>query len=184
VGLREAAKFLKVHKVSCLLLAPDLEKVAAAGGLDDAVTGLAREAAAQEPPVPVVFALNRRRLGRACLRKVPVSCVAVMNPQGADETYKSLLALAASLAEQYRARLAGEVAALEAAAMAPSATPATSPTPSTTSSLPELAVHAPVFVPRHLEQWVLAEQWELAEQSYPELPLGYQGFGQAYYSHW
>ena len=105
-------------------------------------------------------------------------------PQGADETYKSLLALAASLAEQYRARLAGEVAALEAAAMAPSATPATSPTPSTTSSLPELAVHAPVFVPRHLEQWVLAEQWELAEQSYPELPLGYQGFGPSYYSHW
>ena len=34
-------------------------QVAAAGGLDDAVTGLAREAAAQEPPVPVVFALNR-----------------------------------------------------------------------------------------------------------------------------
>jgi selenocysteine insertion sequence-binding protein 2 len=81
VGLRETGKFLGVHKVSCLLLAPDLEKVEATGGLDDAVTGLLAAAARQEPPVPVVFALNRRKLGRACLRKVPVSCVGVMNPQ-------------------------------------------------------------------------------------------------------
>merc|ERR1719244_1750336 len=44
VGLREVAKFLKVKKVKCIVLAPDLERVETEGGLDDAVDKLVREA--------------------------------------------------------------------------------------------------------------------------------------------
>merc|ERR1719447_2469777 len=110
VGLREALKFVKVHKVTCLLLAPDLEAVEARGGLDDTVGGLIREASKQDgQEVPVVFGMNRRKLGRACLRKVPVSCIAIMNPQGSDETYKSLLNLASELRQKYKDRLRDEM---------------------------------------------------------------------------
>ena len=110
VGLREALKFVKVHKVTCLLLAPDLEAVEARGGLDDTVGGLIREASKQDgQEVPVVFGMNRRKLGRACLRKVPVSCIAIMNPQGSDETYKSLLNLASELRQKYKNRLREEM---------------------------------------------------------------------------
>ena len=110
VGLREALKFVKVHKVTCLLLAPDLEAVEARGGLDDTVGGLIREASKQDgQEVPVVFGMNRRKLGRACLRKVPVSCIAIMNPQGSDETYKSLLNLASELRQKYKDRLREEI---------------------------------------------------------------------------
>ena len=38
----------------------------------------------REQSVNVVFALNRYRLGRACLRKVPVSCIGILNYQGSD----------------------------------------------------------------------------------------------------
>merc|ERR1712032_869415 len=64
--------------------------------------------------VPVIFGMNRRKLGRACLRKVPVSCVAIMNPQGSDETYKSMLNLASELRQQYQERLEKEIEKLTA----------------------------------------------------------------------
>ena len=37
-----------------------------------------------EQSVPVVYSLPRYKLGRICLRKVPVSCIAIMNHQGSD----------------------------------------------------------------------------------------------------
>ena len=114
VGLREALKFVKVHKVSSLLLAPDLEAVEARGGLDDTVGALIKESSKQGQEVPVIFGMNRRKLGRACLRKVPVSCVAIMNAQGSDETYKSLLNLATELRQQYKERLDKEMEKLAA----------------------------------------------------------------------
>jgi len=114
VGLREALKFVKVHKVCSILIAPDLEAVEARGGLDDTVGALIRESSKQGQEVPVIFGMNRRKLGRACLRKVPVSCVAIMNPQGSDETYKSLLNLASELRQQYKQKLEKEVERLAA----------------------------------------------------------------------
>jgi len=114
VGLREALKFVKVHKVSSLLLAPDLEAVEARGGLDDTVGALIKESSKEGQEVPVIFGMNRRKLGRACLRKVPVSCVAIMNPQGSDETYKSMLNLASELRQQYQERLEKEIEKLTA----------------------------------------------------------------------
>ena len=114
VGLREALKFVKVHKVCSLLIAPDLEAVEARGGLDDTVGALIRESSKQGQEVPVIFGMNRRKLGRACLRKVPVSCVAIMNPQGSDETYKSLLNLASELRQQYKEKLEKEMERLAA----------------------------------------------------------------------
>merc|ERR1711872_655022 len=107
VGLREAAKFIKVKKVCCVIVAPDLEKISSEGGLDSAVADIVRLCGEQE--VGVVYCLNRYQLGRACLRKVPVSCIAIMNPQGSDETYKSLLNLASELRQKYKDRLREEM---------------------------------------------------------------------------
>ena len=64
------------------MIAPDIERIESAGGLDDAVSRLLEAAGAQE--VPVVFGLNRRKLGKLCLKKVPISCIGVMNFQGSD----------------------------------------------------------------------------------------------------
>jgi len=107
VGLREVAKFLKVKKVCCVILAPDIERVATEGGLDDAVTKLVNDAKDQE--ISTVFGLNRRKLGKLCLKKVPVSCIGIMNYQGSDENYKTIQTLVASLTEDYQSKLATEI---------------------------------------------------------------------------
>ncbi len=82
IGLREVKKFLVVRKVTLLVLAPDLEASESRGGLNDLVSELRSLADASE--TPVVFTMNRRRLGRACVRKVQVSCVGVLNYQGSE----------------------------------------------------------------------------------------------------
>ena len=76
-------------QVTLLLVAPDIEPVSSSGGLDDLVADLVNAAGddpeGMEDKAPLVmFCLNRRRLGRACLRKVPISVVAVMNYQGTE----------------------------------------------------------------------------------------------------
>jgi len=107
VGLREVAKFLKVKKINCIILAPDIERVETEGGLDDAVSKLIADSKAQE--IKTVFGLNRRKLGKLCLKKVPISCIGIMNYQGSDDNYKNMLSLASNLTVSYQARFQAEI---------------------------------------------------------------------------
>jgi len=107
VGLREVAKFLKVKKINCIILAPDIERVETEGGLDDAVSKLIADSKGQE--IKTVFGLNRRKLGKLCLKKVPISCIGIMNYQGSDDNYKNMLSLASNLTENYQARFQAEI---------------------------------------------------------------------------
>ena len=59
------------------------------GGLNECIEELKRLAVEQD--VPVFFVMNRRGLGRAILRKVPVSVVGVMNFAGTDVSNLRLL---------------------------------------------------------------------------------------------
>ena len=56
--------------------------VRVAGGLDEALNNII--VIAQEQTVPVVFALGRRALGRACAKLVPVSVVGIFNYEGCE----------------------------------------------------------------------------------------------------
>jgi len=138
VGLREVAKFIKVKKVCCVILAPDIERVETEGGLDDAVTRLVQDAKNQE--VSTVFGLNRRKLGKLCLKKVPVSCIGIMNYQGSDENYKTIQSLVAGLTEEYQAKLAAEIQHITSPSQ-----PSASARPQSSNSV--LSTKAAAFVP-------------------------------------
>merc|ERR1719445_2589508 len=88
VGLREVAKFLKVKKIHGIIFAPDIEKVETEGGLDDAVGKLIADAE---------------------LMGVPISCIGILNYQGSDENFKSLLSQTEILREQYKTKLQEEI---------------------------------------------------------------------------
>merc|ERR1712098_668565 len=107
VGLREVAKFLKVKKIHGIIFAPDIEKVETEGGLDDAVGKLIKDA--ELMGVPVIFGLNRYKLGRTCLKKVPISCIGILNYQGSDDNFKTLLSQTELLREQYKTKLQEEI---------------------------------------------------------------------------
>ena len=59
----------------------------------------------EKKPVPVFFVMNRYKLGKTCLRKVPVACVAILNYQGSDEHFKAMVEMLPALKQEYRDKL-------------------------------------------------------------------------------
>ncbi|XP_016332606.1 selenocysteine insertion sequence-binding protein 2-like [Sinocyclocheilus anshuiensis] len=71
MGLREVTKHMKLHKIKCVIISPNCEKIQAKGGLDEALYNVI--AMAREQEIPFVFALGRKALGRCVNKLVPVS---------------------------------------------------------------------------------------------------------------
>ncbi|XP_077996549.1 selenocysteine insertion sequence-binding protein 2-like isoform X2 [Glandiceps talaboti] len=100
MGLREVTKHLRLKKIKCIVISPNLERIQSRGGLDDVldvIIGLATDQG-----VPFVFALGRKALGRAVNKLVPVSVVGVFNYDGAEDVFRELLNLSAKARESYR----------------------------------------------------------------------------------
>ncbi|EQC35157.1 hypothetical protein SDRG_07389 [Saprolegnia diclina VS20] len=94
-GLREVKRGLKSLKVMCLLVAYDVDECAADGGLDDKIVELIDLARANK--IPVVFALSKRKLGKAVLKTIRVSCVGIYSVDGANDMWTSVQKSVASL---------------------------------------------------------------------------------------
>jgi ribosomal protein L7Ae-like RNA K-turn-binding protein len=99
-GLREAAKAVRARRVKLLVVVPNVEAVAAPGGLDEALTQLLD--AARSGGVPVALALTRAKMGALTGRRVRMSAAAVLDSSGAEEAFAQTLALAAAGREQWR----------------------------------------------------------------------------------
>ncbi|XP_041355730.1 selenocysteine insertion sequence-binding protein 2-like isoform X2 [Gigantopelta aegis] len=99
LGLREVTKHLKLKKIKCVIISPNLEKIQSKGGLDDALNNILNYC--QEQNVPFVFALGRRALGRACAKLVPVSVCGIFNYEGCEETFRKLFDLTEKAREAY-----------------------------------------------------------------------------------
>ncbi|EDV25264.1 uncharacterized protein TRIADDRAFT_24181, partial [Trichoplax adhaerens] len=80
LGLREIQKYLRLKKLKCVVISPNLEKITYEGGIDHTLQRIIETCHFQN--VPVVFGLNRHSLGRAVKRHVPVSIVGVVNYDG------------------------------------------------------------------------------------------------------
>ncbi|XP_060080198.1 uncharacterized protein LOC132559585 [Ylistrum balloti] len=100
LGLREVTKHLKLKKIKCVIISPNLEKIQSKGGLDDALNNILNLCNQQN--VPFVFALGRRSLGRACAKLVPVSVVGIFNYDGTDDNFKGLMDLTAEARQAYK----------------------------------------------------------------------------------
>lgn len=90
-GLREVMKSAKRGKLKLVVIAPNIDKIEADGGLDDMVGEVV--AAARESGTPIAFALNRMRLGKAVSNRHKISAIGVINPDGAYTEYKQVLQL-------------------------------------------------------------------------------------------
>ncbi|XP_037940278.1 selenocysteine insertion sequence-binding protein 2 [Teleopsis dalmanni] len=89
VGFREAQNYIRINKVKLLVIAPDCEQIPGEGGLDDMINSLKMQCQSQQ--VPYVFSLKRRELAYTLYKKVPVSCVAILDYDGAREIFTELL---------------------------------------------------------------------------------------------
>lgn len=99
LGIREVTKHLKLRKLCAVLISPNLEKIQAKGGLDDALQLIIQLCKNQS--IPYIFALGRRAMGRAVSKLVPVSIIGIFNYSGAEESYKRMLSLVDDAQKKY-----------------------------------------------------------------------------------
>lgn len=100
MGLREVTKHMKLHKIKCVIISPNCEKIQAKGGLDEALYNVI--AMAREQEIPFVFALGRKALGRCVNKLVPVSVVGIFHFSGAEALFNKLVSLTEEARRAYK----------------------------------------------------------------------------------
>ncbi|CAL8135578.1 unnamed protein product [Orchesella dallaii] len=99
-GLKDATSYLNLNKVQLLIIAPDIEKNAEPGGLDDKVSKILT--LAKEKKVPYIFSGNKFILGKQIRIRTPVSIIAVLDKQNCEDLFRKLLDEAERLREKYK----------------------------------------------------------------------------------
>ena len=93
-----------------MFIAPDIDNIESKGGLNDMTTNLIQMAAntgeyGEKKPVPIFFVMNRWNLGKTILRKAPVACIAILNYQGSDANFASMMDMLPRLKDEYQEKL-------------------------------------------------------------------------------
>jgi ribosomal protein L7Ae-like RNA K-turn-binding protein len=98
-GLRETHRAVRLGKARLCIFAPDVEPISSEGGTDDQIGKISALCAAQR--VPVVFCLNRKRLGNVLWNRTGSSAVAVVSAEGAHEKLKALVQASRDARREY-----------------------------------------------------------------------------------
>jgi ribosomal protein L7Ae-like RNA K-turn-binding protein len=104
LGLREVTKHLKLCKLKAVIISPNLETTESKGGLDEALNSII--SMCHEQRIPLVFALGRRALGRACAKPVPVSVVGIFSYEGVETYFNKLCELTEKARHTYQVMVA------------------------------------------------------------------------------
>lgn len=86
MGLRQVLKGVKTGRVRYIVMAPNIEKIESKDGLDDMIQSIIK--IASEKSVPIVYALSKRKIGKALGKQVKVSVVGIYNADGAFDELK------------------------------------------------------------------------------------------------
>ena len=89
LGFREVARGIRAHKIKMVIMANNLDEY---GAIDSKVQDILDRA--KEEDVPVLFDLNKRKLGKALGKSIKVGIVGIQNADGAHEPFKKLKKLA------------------------------------------------------------------------------------------
>ncbi|XP_057310445.1 calponin homology domain-containing protein DDB_G0272472-like [Hydractinia symbiolongicarpus] len=103
LGLREVLKHLKLKRLKAIVIAPNLERIASEGGLDDYLTSIL--SLCNVHGIPQIFAMNRHTLGRTVKKKAPVSVIGIFNYDGAQDIFKELMEHVHTAQETYNKKV-------------------------------------------------------------------------------
>ena len=85
MGLREVARGIRAHKVKMVIMANNLDDY---GAIDSKLQEILDLAKAEN--LPIVYELNKRKLGKALGKSIKVAVVGIQNADGAHEQFKKL----------------------------------------------------------------------------------------------
>jgi len=85
MGLREVARGIRAHKVKMVVMANNLDQYGAIDAKLQEILDLARA-----EDLPILYELNKRKLGKAIGKSIKVSVVGIQNADGAHDQFKKL----------------------------------------------------------------------------------------------
>ena len=88
IGLKQAINGVKSGRARLVILAVDCE---VSETLASKFNTLVRECENKEDPIPIMYALKRRALGKALNTNTKVSAVAIYDPDGAYPAFKRII---------------------------------------------------------------------------------------------
>lgn len=91
-GLREVKKVVKLKNAKCVILAPNIEQIEMAGGLNDHLNTILSKC--EELNIPAVFALSRKKMGEIYGFRKRVSAVALLEVNAVMDLYQRMQELA------------------------------------------------------------------------------------------
>ncbi|KAL2720154.1 selenocysteine insertion sequence-binding protein 2-like isoform X1 [Vespula squamosa] len=104
-GLKEVQKHVLLKKVQFVVIAPDIEKILSAGGLDEEIDKLLENCRTHE--TVFCFGLRRRKLGYYAHGNGLVSCIGISNYANAEQFFWNVLVevvIARNMFEELRGR--------------------------------------------------------------------------------
>ncbi|KAF4699269.1 SIS binding protein [Perkinsus olseni] len=114
-GLREVSRALRLGKLKGVIVAPNMHSSESSGGLDERVVEIVDEASmgggssapakskldTDRQAVPVVFALSKNRLGKACGKPVRQCAVGLLSVEGAERKWKQITEMTEELRRKW-----------------------------------------------------------------------------------
>ncbi|XP_013107026.1 selenocysteine insertion sequence-binding protein 2 [Stomoxys calcitrans] len=100
IGFREVQNFLSISKVKLVIIATDCERCEGTAGLDETISNIKRLCHDQQ--IPICFPLQRRQLSYMLYKKASISCIGILDYDGARETFQQLLVALNDAREMYR----------------------------------------------------------------------------------
>ncbi|KAF4651397.1 SIS binding protein [Perkinsus olseni] len=114
-GLREVSRALRLGKLKGVIVAPNMHSSESSGGLDERVVEIVDEASmgggssapaknkldTDRQAVPVVFALSKNRLGKACGKPVRQCAVGLLSVEGAERKWKQITEMTEDLRRKW-----------------------------------------------------------------------------------
>ena len=80
-----------IWNFSAIIVAPDVEAASMPGSLDEQVATVI--AMAHETEIPVIFSMNKRRLGRSVGKRIRVSVIGILSYDGVAQSFHDMLNL-------------------------------------------------------------------------------------------
>eukprot|EP01084_Bolivina_argentea_P186095 320825_1 len=94
-GLKETERGLRLGYVKMVVMAHDIDACGASGGLDDKVAEIIK--LCEEHDIPVIYGLDKRKIGRTLKKSIKVSVVGIYHFDGAEEEMKSILRIVSKI---------------------------------------------------------------------------------------
>ena len=85
MGLREVARGIRANKIKMIICANNLDQY---GVIDEKIQGIIDSAG--EKDIPIIYELNKRKIGKAIGKTIKVSIVGIQNADGAQMQFKRL----------------------------------------------------------------------------------------------